>query len=123
MEAVNLTPMYTPYAQTVENNMSAVNQSTNSNVSIPQSNSPFLSTEVTLNTLALLYNNDQLADPDLWDGLFTPTSLLGVDQFLSYDTQNITCSLVYIGTFIKQCLLDNKLIKGLSDLVEVSIAT
>ena len=65
MEAVNLTPMYTPYAQTVENNMSAVNQSTNSNVSIPQSNSPFLSTEVTLNTLALLYNNDQLADPDL----------------------------------------------------------
>ena len=29
----------------------------------------------------VLYNNNQLADLDLWDGLFTPVSLLGINKF------------------------------------------
>ena len=52
------------------------------------------STEPALETLALSYNKNELADPDLWDGLFTPISLLGINEFIGNNAQNITCSLL-----------------------------
>ena len=57
------------------------------------------------------------------NSVFAPTSLLGVDKFQSYDTQNIICSLMCIGIFIKQHHLGNKLIKDFPNLAEVSFAT
>ena len=86
IEAVNLTLLHNSHVQTIKNNMSVVNQSTDLNMSVPQGNSPITSAEVTLNMSALQYNNDQLASPDLWDSLFALTSLLGINQFLSYNT-------------------------------------
>ena len=120
---VNTTFSCNPHIQTTGNNMSAVNQSTTSNISVPQGNRPIPSAEVALNTLVLPYNNDQPANLNLWDSLFALTSLLKVDKFHIYDTQNITCSLIYIETFIKQCLLGNKPTKNFSDLAKVGIAT
>ena len=57
--------MHNSYVQTVENNMLAVNQPADSNMSMPQGNSPTPSAEVTLNMSALPYNNNQPANPDL----------------------------------------------------------
>jgi len=47
-----------------------------------------------LESSAILYNNNQPADSELWDGLFSPISLLEIKKFLSSNAQNITCSLL-----------------------------
>ena len=121
IDVVNMTSLHSPHVQTAGNNVSAANQPAASNVSISQDNGPNSSTEPTLDASALLSN--QLANSDLWDGVFAPTSLLGVNKFQSYDAQNITCLLMHIGTFIKWCPLGNKPIKDFSDLAKVSFAT
>ena len=99
IDVVNMAFLHSPHVQTAGNNVSAANQPTTSNVSISQDNGPNSSAESTLDASALPSN--QLANSDLWDGVFTPTSLLGVNKFQSYDAQNITCLLIHIGTFIK----------------------
>jgi len=43
--------------------------------------------------IVIPYSANALADPSLWDGSFTATSLFGINKFLSSDVQNIACSL------------------------------
>jgi len=74
--------------------MSTANQSAASNMSVPQNKGSNTSTELTLATSAILYTNDQPANLDLWDSIFTLISLLGINKFQSYDAQNIIFSLV-----------------------------
>jgi len=38
------------------------------------------SAESNMNSLAIPYNNNQPADPDLWNGLFALVSLLGIEK-------------------------------------------
>ena len=114
---INTTFSHNSHVQTAGNNILAVNQPTTSNMFVSQDNRFISSTEVTLNTSVLPYNNNQPANLDLWNSLFALTSLFRVDKFYSYDIQNITCSLMYIGTFIKQCPLGNKPIKNFPELV------
>jgi len=54
----------------------------------------------TLESSAIPYEDDLSMDLELWNSLFFPISLLEVEKFLSSDVQNITCSLLRIGTFI-----------------------
>ena len=69
-------------------------------------NNTFLSPN--LESSVILYQTNQPADPQLWDGYFTWISLFGIDEFLAGDIKNIACSLQRIATFIKQRLLDNR---------------
>jgi len=101
--------------------MSAANQSAASNISVPRSKGSNTSTELTLAASAILYTNDQSANLDLWDSIFALISLLGINKFQSYDAQNIICSYVDRDIYLAM-FLDDKLIKDLSNLVEVSVA-
>ena len=56
---------------------------------------------------AIPYQTNGPADPNLWDGNFTPISLLGVDEYLNGDAKNISCSLQRIAIFMKQRSLTN----------------
>jgi len=123
IDVINMTSSHSPHVQTAGNNMLVANQPAASNVSVPQDNSLIFSAEPTLETSALPYDNNQPADPDPWNSVFTLTFLLGVNKFQSYDAQNITCLLMCIGMFIKQCPLGNKPIKDFSDLAEVGFTT
>ena len=71
-----------------------------------------------LESSAIPCTENQPADPDLWDGVFSPISLFGVKKFLSSDVQNITCLLLQIGTFIQRHL-DNKLASDYLELMEI----
>jgi len=42
------------------------------------------------------------ADPNLWDGNFTATSLFGTNKFLQSDVRNMACSLQRMACFLKQ---------------------
>jgi len=64
------------------------------NMSMPQGQGMSNNVKPMLESSAIPYNNNQSADPELWDGLFSPISLLGIEKFLSSDAQNITCSLL-----------------------------
>jgi len=48
------------------------------------------------------YSANVPADPSLWDGNFTATSLFGTNEFLNSDISNITCSLKRMVYFLKQ---------------------
>ena len=54
-----------------------------------------------LESLAIPYQENQSADPDLWDGIFIPISIFRVDQYIKSNAQNIICSLYRIVSFIK----------------------
>jgi len=54
-----------------------------------------------LRSLAIQYQENQLADPDLWDSIFALISIFGVDQYIKNDAQNIICFLYRIVLFIK----------------------
>lgn len=58
-----------------------MSQDSNDNIMLPSSN---------LELSVILYQEDQLANPCLWDGNFAPVSLFGTDEFLNGDTKNIT---------------------------------
>jgi len=73
----------------------------------------------TLESSAIPYEDDLSIDLELWNSLFFPISLLEVEKFLSSDAQNITCSLLRIGTFIKQHYLGNKQISDLLELADI----
>jgi len=48
------------------------------------------------------YSANVPADPSLWDGNFTATSLFSTNEFLNSDISNITCSLKRIACFLRQ---------------------
>jgi len=48
------------------------------------------------------YNANVPADPNLWDGNFTATSLFGTNEFLNSDMRNIACSLQRMACFLRQ---------------------
>jgi len=58
IDMVNMTFSHSPYVQTAGNNMLAANQPTTSNVFVSQGNGLISSTELTLETSALPYNNN-----------------------------------------------------------------
>jgi len=70
-----------PPIQTVGDNMSAANQPATSNMSVSQGKGSNTSTKPTLSALAIPYTNDQPADPNLWDSIFSLTLLLKIDKF------------------------------------------
>ena len=78
------------------------------------------SVESNVNSLAIPYNDNQLANPDLWDSLFTPASLPVIEKYFSNNAQNITCSLLRIGMFIQQYFLGDQLAKDFPELVDIS---
>jgi len=51
-------------------------------------------TESMLESSAIPYNNNQLADLELWNSLFSSIPSLEIEKFLSSDAQNITCLLL-----------------------------
>jgi len=71
-----------------------------------------------LEPLVIPYQADQPVDPNLWDGNFCPISLFSVDNYLEGDTKNVTCSLLRMVTFIKQCQLKNRTTKDILQIVE-----
>jgi len=68
-KTINMTFSPQPPVQTAGDNMLVANQSAASNVSMPQGKGSNTSAEPTLAASAIPYNN-QLADPNLWDGLY-----------------------------------------------------
>jgi len=56
-----------------------------------------------LEPLVIPYQANQPADPQLWNGNFSPISLFGINKFLTSDAKNIVgnCSLLRIAAFIK----------------------
>jgi len=65
------------------------------------------------------YQTNGPADPNLWDGNFSPISLLGVDEFLNGDAKNMACSLQRMAIFIKQRSLIDRDIHQFPQLLEV----
>jgi len=76
-------------------------QSASINVSMLYGQGMEKSAKPTIKPLAIPYDNNQLVDLDLQDGFFALILLLGINEFPSSNAQNITCSLLKIGTFIK----------------------
>ena len=52
------------------------------------------------------YSANVPADPNLWDGNFTATSLFGTNEFLQSDVRNMACSLQRMACFLKQRSLE-----------------
>jgi len=52
--------------------------------------------------MVIPYNANVPADPNLWDGNFTATSLFGTNKFLQSDICNMACSLQHMACFLKQ---------------------
>jgi len=99
--------------------MSSVEQSIGINMPIPHGQGMEKSVKPMIESLAILYNNNQLVDPDFWDGLFALVLLFRINKFLSSNAQNITCSLLRINIFIKQHSLDNKPAKNFPKLADI----
>jgi len=56
--------------------------------------------------MVIPYSANVLADPSLWDGNFTATSLFGTNEFLQSDVRNIACLLQRMACFLKQRSLE-----------------
>jgi len=54
------------------------------------------------------YSANIPADPNLWDGNFTATSLFGTNEFLQSDVRNMACSLQHMACFLKQRSLEGR---------------
>jgi len=54
------------------------------------------------------YSANVLADPNLWDGNFTATSLFSTNEFLQSDVRNMACSLQCMACFLKQRSLEER---------------
>jgi len=54
------------------------------------------------------YSANIPADPNLWDGNFTATSLFGTNEFLQSDVRNMACSLQCMACFLKQRSLEGR---------------
>ena len=64
-----------------------------------------MSPEPSLPTV-ISYSANVLADPNLWDGNFTATSLFGTNEFLQSDVRNMACLLQHMACFLKQQSLE-----------------
>jgi len=63
-------------------------------MSIPYSQGMDTSTtRPNIESIAISYDNNEPADPNIWDGSFSPISIFGVNKSLGKDTKNIACSL------------------------------
>ena len=93
----------------------AVNSTNNSNMSMPYvqtgGNNVFIphgqgmSTSTmgpNIESTVIPYSDNQPADPNLWDGSFSPISIFEVNKSLDKDTKNMALSLQRIRTYIKQ---------------------
>jgi len=58
--------------------------------------------------LTIPYEANALANPNLWDGHFSPVSLSGTNEFLQSNARNISCSLICMVEFIKQRNITNR---------------
>ena len=99
--------------------MSSVKQSTGINMSIPHGQDMEKSAKPIIESLAILYNNNQPADLGFWNSLFAPILLFRINKFFSSNAQNITCSLLRINIFIKQHSLDDKPAKDFPKLADI----
>jgi len=52
--------------------------------------------------MVIPYSTNVLADPNLWDGNFTATSLFSTNKFLQSNVRNMACSLQHMAYFLKQ---------------------
>ena len=75
-----------------------------------------------LKSFIILYQNNQPADPQLWDGNFHTIFLFGVNKYLAGNAKNITVSILKMATFIKQYSLDSRTAKDISQIVEFGFA-
>jgi len=66
-----------------------------------------------LESSAISYQENQPVDPNLWDSIFVLISIFRVDQYISGNTQNITCFLLQIAQFIKQQSLGDKTVEDI----------
>jgi len=90
-------------------NMSLVGQPASINMPMPHGQDMEKSAKPMIEPSAILYDNNQLVDPDLWNSLFALVLLLSINKFLSSNVQNITCLLLEIGILITQHSLSDKL--------------
>ena len=58
--------------------------------------------------LAIPYEANSPADPNLWDGHFGSVSLFSTNEFLQSNARNISCSLIHIAQFIRQRNISNR---------------
>ena len=58
--------------------------------------------------MVIPYSANVPADPSLWDGNFTATSLFGTNEFLQSDVRNMACSLQRMVCFLKQRSLEGR---------------
>ena len=58
--------------------------------------------------MVIPYSANVPADPNLWDGNFTATSLFGTNEFLQSDVRNMACSLQRMACFLKQRSLEGR---------------
>ena len=95
--------MSLPHVQTGEINVSTPHvQTGQSNMSMPHGQDMSTSTmRPNIESTAIPYGNNQPADPNLWNGSFSPISIFGVEESLDKDTKNIAISLQRISTYIK----------------------
>jgi len=61
---------------------------------------------------------NQPADPQLWNGNFCSISLFGMNEYLEDNTKNITCSLLRMIVFIRQCKLEDKTAEDIPQISE-----
>ena len=66
--------------------------------------------------MVIPYSANVLADPNLWDGNFTATSLFGTNKFLQSDVCNMACSLQRMACFLKQRSLEGRDSNNISQL-------
>ena len=58
--------------------------------------------------MVIPYSANVPADPNLWDGNFTATSLFSTNEFLQSDVRNMACSLQRMACFLKQRSLEGR---------------
>jgi len=58
--------------------------------------------------MVIPYSTNVPADPNLWDGNFTATSLFSTNKFLQNDVRNMACSLQRMACFLKQRSLEGR---------------
>jgi len=58
--------------------------------------------------MVIPYSANIPADPNLWDGNFTATSLFSTNEFLQSDVCNMACSLQRMACFLKQQSLEER---------------
>jgi len=66
---------------------------------------------------------NQPADSQLWDGSFCSISLFGMNEYLEGNAKNITCSLLKMIAFIRQCKLEDKTAENISQISEFGYIT